>query len=118
MNNAATMLDPFRSPHGDISGELAAAARKAASWEVAFRTANAGAFPARVLARRHDLLKLESRLAALHAPGADADARAHALHDARTNPRLLRSGITAATLKPEDMEKLPRVLLPNHQDEP
>jgi cyclic beta-1,2-glucan synthetase len=118
MNNAATMLDPYRSPHGDTSGELAAAARRATSWEVAFRAANAGAFSARVLARRHDLLKLESRLAALAAPGADADARAHALHDVRTNPRLLRSGITAATIKPEDMDKLPRVLLPDHKDEP
>ena len=118
MNNAATMVDPFRSPHGDIFVELAAAARRASSWEVAFRPANAGAFPSRVLARRHDLLKLETRLAAQPAPGANADARAHALHDVRTNPRLLRSGITAATIKPEDMGRLPRVLGPDHRDEP
>jgi cyclic beta-1,2-glucan synthetase len=118
MNNAATMLDPYRSPHGDIVSELAAAARRAASWEVAFRPSSAGAFPARVHVRRHDLLKLEAQLAALPAPGGSGDARAHALHDLRTNPRLLRSGITAATFKPEDMGKLPRVLLPNHQDEP
>ena len=60
--------------------------------------------------------KLESQLAPLS--DAATDARERALQDARSNPRLLRSGITAATIKPEDMEKLPRVLLPGHQEEP
>ena len=41
-----------------------------------------------------------------------------ALLDLRANPRLLRSCITAVTVKPRDMEKLPRVILPNRQDEP
>src|SRR4051794_11895719 len=115
--NTATMLDPYRSPEGGIFEELAAAARKAASWEVAFRPAHAGKFSARVLSRRNELLKLESELAAL-SPSADTDARSAALHDVRTNPRLLRSGITAATIKPEDMEKLPRIIGPDSEDEP
>ena len=117
MSNAAAMLDPFRSPHGDIFAELAAAARSATAWEVAFRPAHAGSFPARVLARRNDLLKLERDLAAQRGSAPD-DPQARALHDVRTNPRLLRSGITAATIKPRDMERLPRVLLPKNQDEP
>src|SRR5438874_6060424 len=117
MNNAATMLDPYRS-HGNIFEEIAAAARKAAAWEVAFRPANAGAFPARVLARRNELLKLETDLAALHLHSAGADAPTSAILDMRANARLLRTGITAASLKPQEMLKLPRVLNPNHQDEP
>src|SRR4051794_37197727 len=117
MNNAAAMLDPNRS-HGDIFGELAAAARKAAAWEVAFRPTGAGAFPARVLARRNELVKLERELTALHLPSADADARTSAFVDMRSNARLLRTGITAVSMKPQEMLKLPRVLNPSHHDEP
>jgi hypothetical protein len=54
MNNAATTLDPQRSPQGDIFEELSAAARSAYAWEVAFRPANTGTFAARVLARRSE----------------------------------------------------------------
>src|SRR4051812_36317099 len=115
MNNAAAMLDPYPS-HGDIFEELAAAARKAAVWEVAFRPANAGAFPARVAARRNELLKVESELAALHLHSAGADARSSAFLDMRSNARLLRTGITAVALKPQEMLRLPRVMLPNHPD--
>jgi cyclic beta-1,2-glucan synthetase len=117
MNNAAATLDPHRS-HGDIFEELASAARKAAEWEVAFRPANGGAFPARVLARRNELLKLEGELAALQLHSAGADARAGALQDMRASARLLRTAITAASLKPQEMLQLPRVLRSNHPDEP
>src|SRR4051794_24499443 len=117
MNNAATMLDPFRS-HGDIFEELAAAARKAATWEVGFRPANAGAFPARVVARRNELVKLEGELAALHLDSAGSDARTSAFLDMRANARLLRTGIVAATLKPQDLLKLPRIPRSDRQDEP
>jgi cyclic beta-1,2-glucan synthetase len=118
MNDAATMLDPQRLPNGDVFEGLSIAARKAASWDVAFRPARAGGFPQRVLARRNELLKLETALAALPPATADADERTKALHDVRTNPRLLRSGITAATLKSEDLEKLPRVIQTDQKDEP
>src|SRR5579862_8141248 len=118
MTDTATMLDPQRSPHRDISAGLSAAARKAGSWEVQFRPANPGPFPARVLARRRELLKLETELASLPPAGPDADLRTIALQDMRTNPRLLRSAITAANIKPQDMAKLPRVMLPNQQNEP
>ena len=118
MKNAATMLDSQGSPHGDTLEEIAAAARSAMSWEVAFRPANAGAFAGRVLARRNDLLKIERALAALPLGSADADARTRVLIDVRANARLLRSGITAATIKPQDVEKLPRIIRPGNQDEP
>jgi cyclic beta-1,2-glucan synthetase len=118
MNDIATMLDAHRLPNEDIYDDLAASARKAASWEVAFRPANAGSFLERVATRRHELLKLEAELAALPPVTADAEPRTKALHDLRTNPRLLRSGITAATIKRQDLLKLPRVILPSRQEEP
>jgi len=114
----ATMLDPHRLPNGDIFEEISAAARKASSWDVAFRPANSGTFRQRVLARRNEVLKLESELAALPPPPPNADADRIALQDMRANARLLRTGITAATIKPEEMEKLPRIILPSHEDEP
>src|SRR5579864_4648566 len=117
MNDTATMLDPHRLPDGAIFEELAAAARKASSWDVAFRPPRGGAFPARVEARRNELLKLEAELAALPPTPASADPQTIALHDMRANARMLRTGITAVTLKPKDLEKLPRVLLPNRMDE-
>ena len=118
MNDTATMLDPYRAPDGGISEELSTAARKAATWEVNFRPSKPGSFRQRLLARRSELLKLEAEVASLpHASSSD-DSRMMALRDLRANPRLLRSAITAATIKPRDMEKLPRVILPNHQDEP
>ena len=118
MNDAATMLDPQPLPNGDIHEELASAARNATSWDVAYRPPNAGTFAQRVQARRHELLKLEAELAALPAAARDADPRAMAFHDLRTNPRLLRSGITAVSVKPRDLVKLPRVVLANRQEEP
>jgi hypothetical protein len=118
MTDIATIMDPQPSPDTDISEELSAAARKAVAWDVAFRPANAGTFHQRVLARRRELLKLEAALASLPAPTANAGPRMIGLHDMRANPRLLRSGITAATIKPADMLKLPRVLLPNRHEEP
>ena len=117
MNNAATMLDPYRSPHGDIFEGLAAAARAAASWEVAFRPTGTGKFPVRVLARRSDLLKIEREVAGISFDPSASDPRTNAIRDLRANVRLLRSGITAATIKPQDMEKLPR-LVPTKEDEP
>src|ERR1700676_797161 len=114
----ATMLDSYRLPDGDIFEELSAAARKAASWHVGFRSAHAGTFHQRVLARRNQLLKLESELAALPPAPADADAGRIALQDVRSNARLLRSGITSAMVKPLDMEKLPRIIPPDHEDQP
>src|SRR5579871_3031764 len=110
MNDTASMLDTQRLPNGDIYEELAAAARKAASWEVAFRPTSAGSFPQRVRTRRNELLKLEAQLAGLPAISANADPRMKALHDLRTNPRLVRSGITAASIKHQDLVKLPRVI--------
>src|SRR4051794_33375586 len=118
MNDMATMLDPHRFPNEDIFEELSAAARKAASWDVAFRPAKSGTFQQRVLARRNEVLKLESEVAALPSPPPDADAGRIALQDMRASARLLRTGITAATVKPQEMEKLPRIILPSHEDEP
>src|SRR5215469_9388719 len=118
MTDTATIMDPQPSPNSDISEELSAAARKAVAWDVAFRPTNAGTFHQRVLTRRRELLKLEAALASLPAPTANAGPRMIGLHDMRANPRLLRSGITAATIKPADMLKLPRVLLPNRHEEP
>ncbi len=118
MTDTATILDPQSSPRGELSEELSLAARKASLWEVAFRPASSTAFEQRVLARRSELLKLEANLASLPPAPADADETMIALLDLRANPRLLRSCITAVTVKPRDMEKLPRVMLPKHQDEP
>src|SRR5579863_1964194 len=118
MNDAATMLDSHRLPNGDIHEELAAAARRASTWDVAFRPVNPGAFPERVRARRNELLKLEAEVAALPPAPANADPRMAALLDVRNNPRLVRSGISAVTLKTQDLEKLPRVIAANRQDEP
>jgi cyclic beta-1,2-glucan synthetase len=118
MNDTATMLDPQPLPDGDTHEELAAAARQAASWDITYRPLNAGTFAERVRSRRHELLKLEAELAPLPPPAADADARTRALHDLRTNPRLARSGITAVTVKPQDLVKLPRILLPQRQEQP
>jgi hypothetical protein len=118
MTDTATIIDPKHSPNGDTLDELSAAVRKAGSWEVAFRPNHAGTFHERVLARRRELLKLERELASLPAPAPDAAPRMVGLHDMRSNPRLLRSGISGATIKSSDMLKLPRVILPNRQDEP
>jgi len=118
MTDTATIIDPQQSPDGDTLDELFAAVRKARSWDVAFRPTHAGTFHERVLVRRRELLKLEHQLASLPAPKPDAAPRMVGLHDMRANPRLLRSAITGATIKSRDMLKLPRVILPNRQEEP
>ncbi|HET6205660.1 MAG TPA: glucoamylase family protein [Terracidiphilus sp.] len=118
MTDSATIIDPLHSHNDELSEELLAAASKARSWDVAYRPVHAGSFHQRVLARRRELLKLEGQLASLPAPSPNLEPRMIGLHDLRANPRLLRSAITAATIKPADMLKLPRVLLPNRQEEP
>jgi hypothetical protein len=118
MNDTATILDPQSSPRGELSEELALAVRKASAWEVAFRPTSSAGFEQRVRARRNELLKLEVDLASLPPAPAPPDDTRIALLDVRANPRLVRSCITAVTVKPRDMEKLPRVILPNRQDEP
>ncbi len=118
MNDTATMLDPQRLPNVENFENLSAAARQSASWEVAFRPANAGTFPERVLARRREVLKLETELATLPPPTPESDECTLALRDLRANPRILRSAISAASIKPRDLLKLPRVMLPGGQDEP
>ena len=112
------MLDPQRSSNGGILEELSASARHAASWEVAYRPVAARTFQERVRARRRELLKLEVELASLPAASPEGNAKMMALGDMRANPRLLRSAITATTIKPRDLEKLPRVVLANSEDEP
>ena len=118
MTDSATIIDPLHRHNDDLSEELSVAAGKARSWDVAYRPAHAGSFHQRVLARRRELLKLEGELASLPAPSPNLEPRMIGLRDLRANPRLLRSAITAATIKPADMLKLPRVLLPNRQEEP
>lgn len=118
MTDIATMLDSQHSRHGGIYEELRAVSQTAASWDVALRPTSAGTFPGRVLARRHELLNLEKELASLPPSPVNADNRMVGLMDMRGNPRLLRTAITAVTVKPQDMEKLPRVALPDRKDEP
>ncbi len=118
MTDIATMLDPQHLPHGNINEELAAAARAANAWEVATRPTAAGTFPQRVNAAKRAVLKLEAELASLPATPPNNDPRVVALMDMRANPRVLRAAVSAGIVKPRDMEKLPRVMLPNHQDEP
>ncbi len=112
------MLDPHHSQQGNINDELATAAHRAAAWDVAVRPNTAGSFHERVSSARKAILKLESQLAALPAMPQNPSQRQIALTDLRANPRLLRSAVMAGDVKPRDMEKLPRVLLPNHGEEP
>ena len=119
MTDTATILDSHQAPSGDSLSEISRAANVAASWEVVARPTNAGSFQSRVLAARRAILSLELDLVSLpHAPADAMDSRMIALLDLRANPRLLRSGITAVSGKSKDMAELPRVILPNRQDEP
>ncbi len=115
MTDFATMLD---SQHGEIHEDFSAASHSAALWEVALRPTGPGTFPTRVLARRNELLQLEKELTSLPPSPSNPDARMIGLMDMRANPRLLRTAITAVTVKPRDLERLPRIALSDHKDEP
>jgi hypothetical protein len=94
------------------------AADAAKSWDVVLRPESASTFPKRISAARHALKNFEEDLARLpDAPGAVGDHKV-ALLELRANQRLLRSAIGAVSDRPEVVAKIPRVVLPEHQDEP
>jgi hypothetical protein len=118
MSDTATMLDPQYSQPGNVYDELSASTRKAAAWEVAVRPTTPGNFHERVSAAKRALLKLEAELAALPAAPPNPTPQMIGLMDMRANPRLLRSAVIAADVKPRDLRKLPRILVSGREDEP
>src|SRR5579863_8247303 len=106
MSEAAQILvsEPMpvspQMPTDDGFEFLRDAAREAKAWDVLHRPENKGSFPARVLARREALKRVEGELAALPISAAAAEKKIpfHSeLLDLRGNPRLLRTAVSAVS---------------------
>jgi hypothetical protein len=113
-----SILDPQLALSDDVREELARAANAAESWEIATRPTTRGTFHERVIAAKRAVQQLEQQLSSLPASPANADPNLIALLDLRATPRLLRSGVSAVSNRPKDLEELPRVVLPGQKDEP
>ena len=108
-------------PADDGLEPIRVAAREAESWDVLHRPEGKGSFPARVVARREALRRLEADLAQLPiSPSAsERTIPFHAeLLDLRGNPRVLRTAVTAVSDRPRLVAGLPRVILPKADEEP
>jgi hypothetical protein len=90
----------------------------AASWDVVYRPARRGTFPARVRAAGRALKALELDLAAVRTSSEPAGNTNGALLELRANARLLRAAVRAVSDKPRVIARLPRVALPAEKDEP
>ena len=101
-----------------LTGALLECVRAAESWDVVYRPATPGTFPARVRAARLALKALELDLASLRASSAPAGSSNSALLELRANARLLRAALRAVADRPQEIARLPRVDLPAQKDEP
>jgi len=101
-----------------LTGEMIERLRVTASWEVVHRPAGAGTFPARILAVRRSLKRLEQDLSLLSAAPTPPTGNSSALLELRANIRLLRSAVNPLSDQTREIAQLPRVVLPAQRDEP
>src|ERR1022692_367560 len=122
MNNMAYISEPQLPLAHDENERLESAANVASSWAVVSRPPASSAFFGRVLTARTKLKQLEEFLTKPPKLYAAEDPRLTAcraaLHELRTNFRLLRSAVTAVSDRPGQVASLPRVVLAGLQDEP
>jgi hypothetical protein len=101
-----------------LSPALLECVRAAVSWDIVYRPAKTGTFPARVRAASHTLKALERDLAPLHNSSASSENTNSALLELRANARLLRAAVRGVSDKPQAIARLPRVVLQAQKDEP
>jgi hypothetical protein len=118
MTNNVTILDSQSALPAEVREALTRAASAAASWDIDLRPVTPSAFPKRVAAARDAVQQLEKDLAAITEGADSADPRIPGLLEIRTNPRMLRSAVTAVEPKPHDHNELPRVILDGKVNEP
>jgi len=101
-----------------LSDALLSCVRAASSWDIVHRPATPGSFPARILTARRNLESLERDLGLVHdSPKSGGDPNSELL-ELRANARLLRASIRAVSSRPQEIARLPRVVLPAQKDEP
>src|ERR1035437_3443700 len=120
MNNIPFISEP-RKPLGHVEDERPeSAANRASAWAVVSGPPASSAFLGRVLTARTKLKQLEEFLTKPPKLYAAEDPRLTAcraaLHELRTNFRLLRSAVTAVSDRPGQLASLPRVVLAGLQD--
>src|ERR1035441_8115174 len=113
MTDTSTMPDTQQSITSEMRDEL----RLATSWDVVSRATTKSAFPARVMRARNSVKSLQEQLAALTAKSAPAGDPQSALLELKANSRLLRAAIKSVSESPRKIARLPRVTLPDKQDE-
>jgi hypothetical protein len=113
MTQTATILGTQQS----LSAEAQEALRAAATWEVVDRPLTPGTFPARVRAARLALKQLLRNLA-LRGGTQMAENSNPALLELQASVRLLRSAMGGIFQQLKTVATLPRILLPEGQDEP
>ncbi len=114
MTHTATISDAQRP----LNDEMLELLRSVKSWEVIPRPATPTKFPARILAARSALKQLEVNLASPTGASLATETRCSALFELRASSNLLRSAINAMPDAPRVLDCLPRVVLPNQEDEP
>jgi hypothetical protein len=101
---------------------LRAAARAAERWDVVHRPETAGTFWPRLEAARRELAALERELGKGNREYAQSEAGVEKhrliLLELRANSRLLRSALREAGSRPQQVARLPRVLMPAQREEP
>jgi hypothetical protein len=122
MTNSATILDPQPQLGGDVLEHIQGSVRAAALWKVVHRPSGKCAFSKRAQAALESLKKLESDLGRWHSAHAEeevqSDSQKSVALELRSSSRLLRSAILAVSTCPEEIARLPRVILSDGQDEP
>jgi len=101
-----------------LSDALLECVRAAAAWDVVYRPATPGTFPARVRAARRALEALELDLASVRSSSAPEGTSNAALLELKSNARSLRAAFRTVSNQPQEIGRLPRVDLPAQKDEP
>lgn len=110
MTDTFSIQDSLLSFSSGTMGQLRAAVQTADAWDIVYRPGTSSTFPVRVAAARRNLAHLEKELA--------AGAANPAFNELRENPRLLRSALITVSANPKIVAQLPRVVLPNKEEEP
>lgn len=122
MNDTATMLDTHQQLHDNAHERIVSAAHQAQGWDVVLRPVGPAIYCERVRAARAALRRFEREIARLRKEPAREDVQAgslwHAVHEIRSNIRLLRSALHAVVDCPKAIAKLPRVVAAGRQEEP
>ncbi|MGD0832319.1 MAG: glycosyl transferase, partial [Terracidiphilus sp.] len=114
MTNIASISDA-RQP---LESNMHEQSRVIESWDIIHRPAVASRFPLRVVAARDGFKRLERSINMSSATLTVLEDYRSALYEFRSSSRLLRSAIRTLLDEHQVVNRLPRVVLPEQQDEP